>query len=43
MWVLAIVRLDLSYAVGSVRAADTSVPLEELSGLINGDYSVVDF
>ena len=37
-----ILWLDLSYAVGSVRAADTSILLEVQSGLTKGDYSVID-
>ena len=43
MWVLAILWLDLSYAVGSVRAADASIPLEVQSGLMKGDDSVIDY
>ena len=39
----AILWLDLSYAVGSVRAADTSILLEVQSGLMKGDYSVIDY
>ena len=35
--------VDLSCAVGSVRAADTSTPLEVQSGLTKGDYSVIDY
>ena len=42
MWAFAILWLDLSYAVGSVRAADTSIVLEVQSGLMKGDYSVID-
>ena len=43
MWAFAILWLDLSYAVGSVRAADASIPLEAQSGLMKGDYSVIDY
>ena len=39
MWVLAILWLDVSYAVGSVRAADASILL---TGLVKGAYSVID-
>ena len=42
MWAFAILWLDLSYAVGSVRAADASILLEAQSGLVKGDYSVID-
>ena len=42
MWALALLWLDLSCAVGSVRAADTSILLEEQSELTKGDYSVID-
>ena len=43
MWALAILWLDLSFAVGSARAADISVLLEVQSGLMKGDYSVIDY
>ena len=43
MWVLAILWLDPSYAVGSVRAADASIFLEAQSGLLKRDYSVIDY
>ena len=43
MWAWAILWLDLSYAVDSVRAADASILLEVQSGLMKGDYSVVDY
>ena len=43
MFALAILWLDLSYAVGSVRAQDASILLEAQSGLMNGDYSVIDY
>ena len=43
MWVLAILWLDLSYAVGSVRAAGASIPLEVQSGLMTGDDSIIDY
>ena len=39
----AILWLDPSYAVGSVRAADASILLEAQSGLMKGDYSVIDY
>ena len=43
MWVLAILWLDLSYAVGSVLAAGASIPLEVQSGLMKGDDSIIDY
>ena len=43
MWAFAILWLDLSYAVGSVRAGDASILLEAQSGLMKGDYSVIDY
>ena len=42
MRAFALLWLDLSCAVGSVRAADTSILLEEQSGLTKGDYSAID-
>ena len=43
MWVLAILWLDLSYAVGSVRAAGALIPPEVQSGLMTGDDSIIDY
>ena len=43
MWAFAILWLDLSYAVGSVRAGDASILLEAQSGLVKGEDSVVDY
>ena len=43
MWVLAILWLDLSYAVGSVLAASALIPLEVQSGLMKGDDSIIDY
>ena len=44
MWVLAILWLVLSCADGSVRAADASIlNLDSQSGLMKGDYSVIDY